>query len=83
MRSKPKLRMTLTDYVVIGISPTLIMFLVGSLVFFLLTVFYHGQYPERLTFIFALFVMATVLIARIGMENGKEYAACSPFPWPL
>ena len=39
-----RLRQTLMDYMVIGISPALIMGMVGSLLFFLLTVFYHGQY---------------------------------------
>ncbi len=77
---RPKLHKTLTDYIVIGISPTLIMFLVGSLVFFLLTVFYHGNYPARLTFIFACFVMAAVLIARIAIEEGKEYASLFALP---
>ncbi len=65
---------------VIGISPALIMALVGSLVFFLLTVFYHGQYQTRLTFIFALFVMAIVLVARISMEEGIEYASLFAIP---
>ena len=59
-----RLKKTLTDYIVIAISPTLIIAMVGSLVFFLLTAFYRGQYPERLTFIFAMFVMAAVLIWR-------------------
>jgi len=43
------------------------MTLVGSLVFFLLEVFYHGQYLGRLQWVFGCFVFATVLIARISM----------------
>ena len=70
-----RLRQTLMDYMVIGISPALIMGMVGSLLFFLLTVFYHGQYGARLNFIFAMFTMAIVLIARISMEEGIEYAS--------
>jgi hypothetical protein len=70
-----RLRQTLMDYMVIGISPALIMGMVGSLLFFLLTVFYHGQYAGRLNFIFAMFTMAVVLIARISMERGIEYAS--------
>ncbi len=65
---------------VIGISPTLIMTLVGSLLFFLLTVFYRGQHEARLMYIFALFVMAIVLIARISMEEGIEYATLFAVP---
>ncbi len=73
-------KQTLMDYMVIGISPALIMALVGSLLFFLLTVFYHGQYDGRLMFIFAMFVMAIVLIARISMEEGIEYATLFAIP---
>lgn len=69
-----RLRKTLTDYVVIAISPALIMTLIGSLVFFLLEVFYQGQYSARLHWIFGLFVMATVLIGRISIDEGREYA---------
>jgi hypothetical protein len=54
--------------------------LVGSLVFFLLEVFYQGQYQARLTFIMALFVMAAVLIGRISIEEGREYAAMFALP---
>ncbi len=74
---------TLMDYMVIGISPALIMALVGSLLFFLLTVFYHGQHEGRLTFIFAMFVMAIVLIAHISMEEGIEYATLFAIPLGL
>ncbi len=70
-----RLRQTLMDYMVIGISPALIMGMVGSLLFFLLTVFYQGQYEARLHFIFAMFTLAVVLIARISMEEGIEYAS--------
>ena len=69
-----RLRKTLTDYLVIAISPALIMTLVGSLVYFLIAVFYHGGYPGRVSYIFALFVFAAVLIARIAIEEGREYA---------
>ncbi len=78
MAGRPK--QSLMDYMVIGISPALIMTLVGSLVFFLLTVSYHGQFQGRLMFIFAMFVMAIVLIARISMEEGIEYATLFAIP---
>jgi len=66
---------TLADYVAIAISPVLIMMLVGSLVFFLLEIFYDGVFHERLRFILAMFVMAAVLIGRISIEEGSERAA--------
>lgn len=70
-----RLHQTLMDYMVIGISPALIMGMVGSMLFFLLTVFYQGQHEARMHFIFAMFTMAIVLIARISMEEGIEYAS--------
>jgi len=66
--------MTSIDYVVIALSPALIMALVGSLCFFLLEIGYHGQYGGRLNWIMFWFVFAIVLIARISIEEGKEKA---------
>src|ERR1700690_4444474 len=66
---------TLMDYVVIAINPALIMVLIGSLVYFLMEMFYQGRYPERLHFCLTLFTFAAVLIARISMEEGWDRAA--------
>jgi hypothetical protein len=71
---KSKRNKTLADYVVIAISPLLIMTLVGSLAFFLLQLTYHGQYEMRLKWILFWFVSAAVLVARIAIEQGKEHA---------
>lgn len=78
-----RLRKTLTDYVVIAISPALIMALVGSLVFFLIQVGYRGGYAGRMEYIFALFVFAAVLIARISIEEGREYSLAFAIPLAL
>jgi hypothetical protein len=75
-----KLYMTTEDYLVIAISPALIMALVGSLVYFLIEVFYAGDYAARLDYAFGLFVFAAVLIARISIEEGREYAAMFALP---
>ncbi|HVX60735.1 MAG TPA: hypothetical protein VHC19_09035, partial [Pirellulales bacterium] len=75
MARKRREQMTSIDYVVIALSPALIMVLVGSLCFFLLEVFYRGQYEARLTWIMFWFVLAIVLIARISMEEGAEKAS--------
>jgi Domain of unknown function (DUF4129) len=72
---KAKRQKTLADYVVIAISPLLIMTLVGSLVFFLLQLTYHGEYEGRLKWILFWFISAAVLVARIAIEQGKEYAS--------
>src|SRR3954469_1568353 len=75
-----KLYMTTADYLVIAVSPALIMALVGSLVYFLIDVFYAGEYEARLDYAFGLFVFAAVLIARISIEEGREYAAIFALP---
>src|SRR5438034_1912964 len=66
---------TLADYLVVAICPTLIALLVGSLMWFLVEVFYQGEYKGRLTWIMAMFVIAIVGIARISMEEGLAYAS--------
>jgi len=78
-----RLQKTLTDYLVIAISPALIMTLVGSLVYFLVAVFYHGGYQGRMEYIFSLFVFAAVLIARISIEEGREYSMMYAVPLAL
>jgi hypothetical protein len=70
-----RLHQTTADYVVIAISPALIMTLVGSLVFFLIQVLYQGQFEGRLSWVVACFVFAAVLIGRISIEEGFERAA--------
>ena len=69
-----RLHKTLIDYLVIAVSPALIITLIGSLVFFLLEVFYRGGHEGRLHYIFGLFVFAAVLVGRIAIEEGKERA---------
>src|SRR5262249_21101856 len=60
---------TAADYVTLVLSPALIMALVGSLVFFLLEVFYAGEYEFRLQWILFFFVFAAVLIARLTVTG--------------
>ncbi|HVA45735.1 MAG TPA: DUF4129 domain-containing protein [Pirellulales bacterium] len=67
--------MTSVDYVVIALSPFLIMLLVGSLSFFLLELGYRGELTTRLRWILFWFVIGTVGIARISMEEGAERAS--------
>jgi len=73
-------RLTTIDYLVIGLSPALIMTLVGSLVFFLLELFYDGQFALRLRYILSLFVFAAVLVGRISIEDGRQRAALFSIP---
>jgi hypothetical protein len=69
-----RLDKTLGDYVGIAISPVLIITLVGSLLFFLVEVFYQGQYSGRLHLVLGCFTVAAVLIGRIAIEEGRERA---------
>ena len=69
-----RLHKTILDYIVIAIIPILIMLLTGSLAMFLVTAFYHGAHDLRLRWILGLFVLASVLIARISIVQGKQHA---------
>ena len=72
--NSPKPAKTLADYMIIGISPVLIMFLVGSLSFFLIQVLYRGEAVESVRWVVFWFVMAVVLVSRIGIEQGTAQA---------
>ena len=65
---------TLADYLVIAVSPVLIMVLVHSLCFFLVEVFYRGEAAGGVRWVLFWFVLAVVLIARIGIEQGDTQA---------
>ena len=69
-----KKRLTLADYLAVAVSPALIMVLVGSLCFFLIEVFYRGQASGGVRWLMFWFVLAVVLIARIGIEQGPAHA---------
>jgi hypothetical protein len=60
-------RQTVTDYVVLALSPALIMALVGSLVFFLVEILYAGGYGPEMRWMLFFFVFGMVLIARIAL----------------
>jgi hypothetical protein len=66
--SNERLHSTVTDYMIIALSPALIMCLVGSLVFFLAEITYVGEYGARLRWILFCFVFGSVLVSRISMD---------------
>jgi hypothetical protein len=66
---------TVADYLVVSISPVLIMLLVGSLSFFLVEVFFRGEAIGSVRWVMFWFVMAVVLVSRIGIEQGTGPAA--------
>jgi hypothetical protein len=65
---------TLADYLVIAISPALIILLVHSVCFFLVDIFYRGEAAGGVRWVLFWFVLAVVLIARIGIEQGDGHA---------
>jgi hypothetical protein len=73
--AKSRREKTLADYVVIAISPALIMTLVGSLVFFLLELSYRGEFELRVRWILFWFVVGAVLVARIAIQEGRDHAS--------
>jgi hypothetical protein len=79
-RVRKRLQPTLGDYLAIAVGPVLIGLLVGSMVFFLIEVFYQGQFGGRLQFIMAWFVVGAVGIGRISIEEGREHAALFAAP---
>jgi len=63
---------TAGDVIVSAISPVLIMGLVGSLVFFLATVFYGGRYEYRLLYTLFFYVCGAVLVGRIAVAIDRN-----------
>ena len=67
-------RGTLVDYLVAAIEPALIITMVGSLMFFLLDMWYDGPVIDRLRWILFWFVLGIVLITRVSMKIGSNLA---------
>ena len=62
------------EWVFAVVGPVLIILLLGSLVFFLMEVFYQGDYPVAVHYVYGLFTVASVLISRISIVEGLERA---------
>ncbi|MCS1410910.1 MAG: hypothetical protein M2R45_04105 [Verrucomicrobia subdivision 3 bacterium] len=74
LRSKKRVEKTNLDYLVTVLSPLLIMLLVGSLVFFLIQVFYHSEMVGGIRWVMFWFVLAIVLVTRLGIEQSSARA---------
>ncbi|MFT5303855.1 MAG: hypothetical protein ACI814_004677 [Mariniblastus sp.] len=61
------------------VGPVLVMLMVGSLVFFLIEIFYRGPHGLRLGWVLGLFTAASVLVSRISISEGLERAALFGF----
>ena len=74
LRSQKRVEKTILDYLVAALNPLLIMLLVGSLVFFLIQVFYRGEMAGGIRWMMFWFVLAIVLVSRIGIEQSPTHA---------
>ena len=72
--ARTRRRGTLVDYLVAAIEPALIITMVGSLMFFLLDMWYDGPVIDRLRWILFWFVLGIVLITRVSMQIGTNLA---------
>lgn len=71
-RYTPPPQKTIVDHMVILICPVLITLMVGSLALFLVKIGYTGRYVSRVNWSMCWFVLASVLISRIGIQYGTE-----------
>lgn len=69
-----RFKLPLIDVASVVVAPALVMGMVGSLVFFLIEVLQAGRFEGRLHYTFFFFVFGSVLIARIGIEQGSKKA---------
>ena len=67
-------RFTLSDYAVMAICPALIILLLSSLVSFLILCAYQGSYTGRVIYIWFMFILGAVYIARLSIEESRQYA---------
>jgi len=75
MARKSRPEPTLADYMAIAISPALIIVLVSSVAFFLLTLSYGGAFEGAAQWTMGCFCFAAVLISRVSIVEGAERAA--------
>ena len=67
-------RLTISDYAVVALCPSLIVLLLSSLVYFVILCVYQGGYSSRLGYIWFMFILGTVNIARLSIEQSRAYA---------
>ncbi len=70
LKSKPREAPSIGDIAVIALSPVFVACLVGSLVFFLLDVFYQGENEGGIRWMMFWYVVAIVAVARISVDRG-------------
>ena len=77
-------RGTLVDYLVAAIEPALIMIMVGSLMFFLLDMWYAGEFLERLRWILFWFVLGDRADhAASACKSAARWPRLTAWPWAV
>lgn len=66
-------QMTISDYAVMAVCPSLIVLLLSSLVYFLILCAYQGAYSGRIGYIWFMFILGAVNIARLSIEESRKY----------
>jgi hypothetical protein len=65
---------TIADWAAIGLCPALIVLLISSLVYFIVMCVYRGGYSGRVSYIWFMFIMGAVGIARLSIQESRKYA---------
>jgi hypothetical protein len=74
MVAKKKLGPEELDYLLAAIAPVFIIGMIGSLVYFFISVIYAGEFRIRLMWILGLYTVAAVLVSRIAIEQNRILA---------
>ncbi|MBL8869927.1 MAG: hypothetical protein JNK90_09030, partial [Planctomycetaceae bacterium] len=72
--AKLRQQSVIADFIAAAVAPGLVMGMIFCLISFLILVFYRDGYQIRVNYLFALYIFASVLIARIAIESGRAYA---------
>ena len=83
MNERPSWIDNVSDWMLVALTPALVIGMIASFTVFVFLLGYDGPHVTRSAVIMFLFVTASVLIARISMEQGKEYAALFAAPLAL
>jgi len=65
---------SVADYAAIALCPSLIVLLISSLVYFIVMCVYRGGYSGRIGYIWFMFILGAVGIARLSIEESRKYA---------
>ncbi|MEQ1827644.1 MAG: DUF4129 domain-containing protein [Pirellula sp.] len=73
-KKKKTLRAESLDFLLEAVAPIFIIGMIGSLVFFLINVFYSGGFKGHLMWNLGLYTFAAVLVARIAIAQSRPLA---------